>query len=64
MNLSDNLKNVIGKKNITMYKLAKESGISISYVWEIVQGKKKNPSIATIKKMAIVLDTTVDELIS
>lgn len=63
MSLSGNIKSIIDKKNITMYKLAKESGISKSYVWEIVQGKKRNPSVETIKKIAIVLDTTIDKLI-
>ncbi len=63
MVLSENIKEILNKKNMSMYKLAKESNVSISYVWEIVQGRKKNPSVATIKKIAIVLDTTVDELI-
>jgi len=63
MVLSENIKEILNKKNMSMYKLAKESDVSISYIWEIVQGRKKNPSIATIKKIALVLGTTVDELI-
>lgn len=63
MLLSENIKEILNKKNMSMYKLAKESDVSISYIWEIVQGRKKNPSITTIKKIALVLDTTVDELI-
>lgn len=35
----------------------------MSYVWEITNGKKENPSINVLKKIANVLETTVDELI-
>jgi len=62
--LSKNITEMAKEKNITMYRIAKESNLSISYVWEICKGKRENPSIAVISKIAKVLDTTIDELIS
>lgn len=62
--LSKNIVKITKEKNITMYRLAKESDLSMSYVWEICKGKKENPSITVISKIAKVLNTTVDELIS
>lgn len=61
--LSKNITEMAKEKNITMYRIAKESNLSISYVWEICKGKRENPSIAVISKIAKVLDTTIDELI-
>lgn len=62
--LSQNISRMAKEKNITMYRLAKDSNLSVSYVWEICKGKRENPSINVINKIAKVLDTTVDELIS
>lgn len=64
MALSENITKIAKEKNITMYRIAKDSDLSMSYVWEICKGKKENPSIAVISKIAKVLNTTVDELIS
>ncbi|WP_099330025.1 helix-turn-helix domain-containing protein [Clostridium paraputrificum] len=64
MSLSDNIKRISKEKDITMYRIAKEGNLSTSYVWEIVQGKRENPSIRVIKKIANVLEVTVDELVS
>lgn len=62
--LSKNITKIAKEKNITMYRIAKDSNLSMSYVWEICKGKRENPSIAVISKIAKVLDTTIDELIS
>lgn len=62
--ISKNITRIAKEKNITMYRIAKDSNLSMSYVWEICKGKKKNPSITVISKIAKVLNTTVDELIN
>ncbi len=62
--LAKNIEQISKEKNITMYRLAKEADLSMSYVWEICTGKRANPSIKVIIKIAKVLDTTVDELIN
>lgn len=61
--LDKNILKILKEKNITMYRMAKDSDLSISYVWEICKGKRKNPSIAVISKIARVLEVSVDELI-
>ena len=50
MLLSENIKEILNKKNMSMYKLAKESDVSISYIWEIVQGRKKKSINYNYKK--------------
>lgn len=62
--LAKNISRIAKEKNITMYRIAKDSNLSISYVWEICKGKRKNPTITVISKIAKVLNTTVDELIN
>lgn len=62
--ISKNIERIAKEKNITMYRIAKDSNLSMSYVWEICKGKRENPSITVISKIAKVLGTTVDELIS
>lgn len=62
--ISQNISRIAEEKNITMYRIAKDGNLSMSYVWEICKGRKKNPSITVISKIAKVLGTTVDELIS
>lgn len=63
MSLSENVRKIAKEKNISMYRIAKDGQLSMSYVWEITNGKKENPSINVLKKIATVLETTVDELI-
>lgn len=62
--ISKNISRIAKEKNITMYRIAKDGNLSMSYVWEICKGKRDNPSITVIRKIAKVLGTTVDELIS
>ena len=63
MTIGENIKRIAEKEGITMYRLSKESKVSSSYISEIVSNKRKNPSIDIIKKIAGVLNVTVDELI-
>ncbi|MCR3758720.1 helix-turn-helix domain-containing protein [Clostridium felsineum] len=50
------------RKGWTKYRLAKEAEIGQSTLSEILSGKKKNPSINTLQKIASALDITVDKL--
>lgn len=61
--LSDKLNIQAKKKNMTVYRIAKLTGLSQSYVWEIFKGKKANPGIEIIKKIASVLEISLDELL-
>lgn len=64
MTVGENIKRIAEKRGLTMYRIAKDGKVSNSYISEIVSNKRKNPSVDIIKKIASVLDVTVDELIS
>ncbi|MCT8978272.1 helix-turn-helix domain-containing protein [Clostridium sp. CX1] len=64
MTVGDNIKRIAEEKGLTMYRIAKQGEISNSYISEIVSNKRKNPSITIIKKIASVLNVTIDELVS
>ena len=51
------------ERKITINKLATLSGITQSTVENIMSGKKKNPKLKTLHKMALGLGMTVSELL-
>lgn len=56
------LKELRLSKNITQIKIAKDSGLSQSYINELETGKKNNPTIQTLEKLAKALGVSVAEL--
>lgn len=50
------------EKNLTKYRISKESNISQTTLGEIVSGKNTNPTIETIGKIASGIGITVSEL--
>lgn len=62
--LAENINRIAKEKGITMYKIAKDADLSVSYVWDICKGNRENPSINVMKKIAKVLEVTVDKLIN
>lgn len=63
MPLSENLKKIAKEKNISMYRIAKDGEISMSYVWDIFKGKQENPSLSILRKLSKVLGVSIEELI-
>ncbi len=61
--LSENLNKIAKEKNISMYRIAKDGELSMSYVWDICKGKKENPSLSILRKLSKVLDVSIEELI-
>ena len=65
MNTYTTVKNRIiflcGEKNITINKLAAESGIAPSTIKNILYGKSTNPGIVTLKKLCDGLDISLTE---
>lgn len=64
MTIGDNIRKISKKKSITMYRIAKDGKVSNSYLSEIVSNKRTNPSILIIKKIAKVLEVSVEELVN
>ncbi len=60
------LKDIIKSRNLSVYRLAKETNLPYTTVNEIVLGKKnvENCSLATIMPILNYLDIDIDELIS
>lgn len=61
--IGDNLKNILEEKNITGTKLAKLTGLDASYMYEILNNKKTNPSIKVVIKISKVLNVDIDKLL-
>lgn len=55
------LKQWMGLKEISIEKLAEESGVSASTIMNIRQGKTQ-PNIATLKKIAEVLEIRIGDI--
>ena len=56
------IKNLRMKKGITVYKLSKMTHIARSYLVELENNKKFNPSLNTMYKIANALEVKVDDL--
>ena len=52
------------KRNISLYKLAKDAGIPIATLQNLYRGHTKSPSISLVYKICIGLDTTVAEFLN
>ena len=63
MPIGENLKKILLEKSISQYRLSKDSGISQSYLSELINGKYNNPSIDILKKISLVLGIRVAELL-
>lgn len=58
------LKKLCESKNISLKILSKKSGVSISYLYQLQNGIKDNPSLKVAEKLADVLGITIAELMS
>jgi transcriptional regulator with XRE-family HTH domain len=63
MSISANIKKIVLEKHITIFDLIQGTGVSPSYIYELLRNDKENPSLLITKKIADFLGVTVDELI-
>lgn len=63
MRMSENIKKIMADKGLSIYKVSKDSKVSVSYVWDIANGKSKNPSIEVLKKLSKGLGVRLEDLI-
>ncbi|MDA8227599.1 MAG: helix-turn-helix transcriptional regulator [Desulfitobacterium hafniense] len=60
--IEQNVQRLIDSKGWTIYRLSKNSGVSLTVLYSL--GKKKSgPTAETLIKIAKALDVTVDELV-
>ena len=50
------------EQGIKQKDLAKVAGITTQYLYNLESGKAKNPSIPVMKKLAVALDDSVEDL--
>ena len=62
MTLADKLKSLREAKKLSVADLADQSGVSKPYIWQIEDGRRKNPTGEVLRKLASALGTTVPEL--
>lgn len=58
------IKDLMEEKNMSIYRLSKETGISDSLLGKILNGKVENPRIQTVKQIAKALNVTIDEIVN
>lgn len=62
--IGTNIKKIAEQKNMTIYRLIHESGVSTGYMYNLVNGKQNNPSVKILRQISVALNVTMDELIS
>ncbi|QXE19977.1 helix-turn-helix domain-containing protein [Clostridium sp. 001] len=62
MKLSAKLRELRNTNNLTLKELSKKSGISVSFISDIENGRR-NPSIETLKSLANALGISADEFL-
>lgn len=61
--IGENIRCFRQQKGLSQEQLALHSGMNTSYIGQIERGEK-NPTVRTLEKIAIALDTTIIELFS
>lgn len=61
--LSNKIEQLRKEKGYTFAKLSELSGISTGRLSDLASGKRNNPTMDTLIKMADALDVTLDELV-
>ena len=60
MNTIDRIKQA---RNLSYEDIAKECGVTATYIYQLAKGKRKNPNVNIISKIANFLGVTIEELI-
>lgn len=61
---SRKIKDLMKEKNMSIYRLSKETGISDSLLGKILNGKVENPRIQTVKQIAKALNVAINEIVN
>ncbi|MEK3784099.1 helix-turn-helix domain-containing protein [Paenibacillus sp. FSL R5-0810] len=62
LKLEENIQKLLDEKEWSIYRLGKESGVSLTVLYGLGD-KKQGPQIETVVKIADALGVTVDELV-
>ncbi|WP_416294955.1 helix-turn-helix domain-containing protein [Paenibacillus illinoisensis] len=62
MSISERIESVMKEREISRYKLAKDTGIPYTTVTQILNGRTKNPQIAALQKIADYFNIPLDQI--
>lgn len=62
LEIEANIKRLIDKREWTIYRLSKESGVAVSALYNIGK-KKQGPYAETLVKLSSALEVSLDELV-
>lgn len=62
MAIKGNIQKLIDAKGWTIYRLSKESGVSLTVLYSL-EKKELGPTADTLVKLADALDVTIDKLV-
>lgn len=62
LKIEENMQKLIDEKGWTIYRLAKESNVTVSALYSMGK-KKQGPNTETLVKIADALGVTLDELV-
>lgn len=60
--IEENINQLLEDRDWTIYRLSKESGVSLSALYSL-GAKKRGPNAETLVKISNALDVTVDQLL-
>lgn len=63
MTIGDNIRRIAEEKNISFYRICKDGKISNSYMSDLINNKRNNPSIDILRRISKVLGVSIEELI-
>lgn len=63
MSLGKAIELIAEEKNLTVYRISKNSGIAQTTLGEIIRGKNRNPTFITLGKIAKGLDVSLLEIV-
>lgn len=63
MALAARLKELRLKKGLSLQELADAVKVSKAHIWDLEQGRAKNPTIETLRDLSTVLGTTIADLV-
>jgi len=63
-NISDNVRKARKEAGLSQDKLAREADVAYNTIVKIESGENKNPTIETLRSIAMALKISVDQLIN
>ncbi len=64
MSIQSRIIDLINRTNLSQAELARQSGVSKGHISAILKGKKRNPGMETVRRIAYALGVTVADIVN